>query len=474
MIDTAVILAAGNGTRLRDVTGDLPKPLMPLAGVPILVRVMKLAQEAGIRHFVIVTGYQAESIRSTVDGHPAITADVTFVHNPEYKTRANGVSALCARPVVEGAFALLMADHIFDVDTLKRLLRQPIAGDECVLAVDRKIRSVFDLDDATKVVEQDGHVVEIGKQLESYNAVDTGMFACSGALFDALDETQEDGDSSLSAAIRALAESGRMRTFDISDASWQDVDTPQMRREAERRLGESMRKPSDGPISRMINRRISIPISLALTRTSVTPNQVSFLNLVIGVTAGLLFASTDYVLLMVAGIGVQLASILDGVDGEVARLAHRGTPNGQWIDTVTDNITYLALFAGLITGQFRREPTLLTLWMGGVAFVAILAGLVIIYQRIHSMGKGSLLDFKIPSGEQVDASTARVFWVYRQFLPLVRRDVFAFAFMLLALANLPSLIYSLWVVASVVFCTAVIHISSERVQRQLVPATVRD
>ena len=471
MIDTAVILAAGNGTRLRGVSGELPKPLVPLAGVPIIIRVMRAAQDAGIRRFVLVTGYRAERLQEAIDGHPAISAEVAWVHNPEYRTRSNGTSVLAAQAVVDRPFALLMGDHIFDVNVLRRLLRTPIAPDESILAVDRKIAKVFDLGDATKVVEVNGGLKAIGKNLADYNAIDTGMFLCTPVVFEALTAVQDEGDGNLSDAIRWLARRDQMRTFDIGDALWQDVDTPAMRREAERRLGEALRKPTDGPISRLINRRLSIPISLALTHTAITPNQISVFNLILGVAAGLLFATTSYPVLVFGGILLQLASILDGCDGEVARLRFRQSVNGQWVDTITDNISYVAFLIGLVVGQFRREPTAMTLWLGGIAALAIITGLVIMYQRIRSIGRGSLLDFKIPPRDLVDPITGRIFWVYRQLHPLIRRDVFAFGGCLLALANLPSVIYGLWVVGAVTFAVGVIHVTSERVQRQVALAT---
>jgi 1L-myo-inositol 1-phosphate cytidylyltransferase len=236
MTDTAVILAAGVGNRLKGVSGELPKPLIPLAGVPILIRVMLLAQEAGIRRFVIVTGYGADQIRNAVTEHPAITAEVSFVYNPEYATRGIGASALCSAEAVDGSFALLMADHLFEVDTLRRLLRMPIDANQCVLAIDRKIDEVFDLDDATKVNEQDGRIVDIGKNLPDYNAIDTGMFLCTPIFFDYLKARASLGDDGISDAVLAIAAEGRMLTFDILDAYWQDVDTPAMQDAALRHL----------------------------------------------------------------------------------------------------------------------------------------------------------------------------------------------------------------------------------------------
>lgn len=473
MIDTAVVLAAGNGTRLREVSHGLPKPLVGIAGVPIIIRVLRAAQEAGVHRFVIVTGYRADRLREEIDGHPAISAGITWVHNPEYATRSNGTSALAAEPSVRGPFALLMGDHIFDVNVLRRLLRTPINPGECVLAVDRKIDRVFDLDDATKVVDADGKLEAIGKGLSHYGAIDTGMFLCTPAVFDALRAVEHEGDGNLSDAIRWLARDGRMRTFDVGEALWQDVDTPEMRREAERRLGTSLCKPTDGPISRLLNRRISIPISLMLARTGITPNQISAFNLILGVVGGLLFATTSYPVLVLAGILVQLASILDGCDGEVARLTFRQSLRGAWIDTVIDHVSSVALLLGLVIGQFRREPTAATLWLGSIALIAAVAGLLIAYRHAHSLGRGSLHNF-IPDRRLVDPATGRVFWVYEQLYGLIRHENILLGCFVLALANLPTVIYGLWVVGSVMFMIGVMHITSVPVQRQDALAMVVD
>ena len=483
MIDTAVILAAGNGTRLRGVSKDLPKPLVSLAGVPILVRIMVQAQRAGIRRFVVVTGYKADMVKTAILEHPAVTAQVDFVDNPEYKHKGNGVSALAAEVAIDGPFALLMADHIFDVDVLRRLLREPLPEGHCMLAVDHKIDEVFDIDDATKVVEKDGELSEIGKELGSYNAIDTGMFTCNPALFGKLREVKEEkGDCSLSNAVQLLAAEDRMKTYDIGDALWQDVDTPEMRKEAKRRLGQSLRKETDGPISRLINRRVSIPTSMALIKLRVTPNQISVFNLLLGITTGVLYAYAGilhpgdwaYPLLALAGIFFQMGSILDGCDGEVARVTFRQSAYGQWMDTITDNLSYVAFLVGLIVGQVYREPTMLTLGLGLTAVFAILTSLIVMYQRISAMGKGSLLDFQIPDASQVDVATGRIFRIYDSVRPLVRRDVFAFGVMLLSIANLPGIIFGLWVVGAVGLMGAVLHITSQRVQRQLAPAVAKE
>ena len=78
---------------------------------------------------------------------------MTWVENPEYH-KQNGISVLKARDELHENFLLLMADHVFEPETAKTLMRQPLAPGEVILAVDPNIDRVFDLDDATKVRRQ--------------------------------------------------------------------------------------------------------------------------------------------------------------------------------------------------------------------------------------------------------------------------------------------------------------------------------
>jgi choline kinase len=228
-----LILAAGNGSRIAAVAGGGPKPLVPLCGVPLLEHVMTSARDAGIERFVIVAGYRADLIRRWLAHRSIDGASVTLIENPEYH-KANGVSALAAKAEFQEPFLLLMSDHIFEAKTAAALLRQPIAEDEVILAVDKKVNRIFDLEDATKVRCERNHVIEIGKQLSGYNALDTGMFLCSPALFSCLESAKKNGDCSLSDGMRKLAQKRKLRAFDIGGGHWQDVDSPQVLEHVER------------------------------------------------------------------------------------------------------------------------------------------------------------------------------------------------------------------------------------------------
>jgi len=226
-VKQCVILAAGQGTRIRSVSAGLPKPLVDFRGKPILEHVIKRAHHAGIEEFVIVLGYGSHLIRDWFGKFCwPDNMSVKWVENPDYH-KQNGISALKARNEIRGPFLLLMADHIFDAETAALMMEQPLAPDEVILAVDPNINRVFDLDDATKVRRQGSFILDIGKGISNYDALDTGMFLCSPTLFNRLESAIVDGDCSLSDGMRQLARERRLRALDIGDAHWQDVDTPE-------------------------------------------------------------------------------------------------------------------------------------------------------------------------------------------------------------------------------------------------------
>ena len=225
-IKQCLILAAGNGTRLRAISADLPKPLVSFQGRPILEHIVRRAQEAGIEEFVIVLGYRGDLIRDWFESRWRGRARFTWVENPDYH-KSNGVSALKARNALHDNFLLLMADHLFESKTARMMVRQQLEPGEVILGVDPHIGRIFDIDDATKVRRIGDQIVDIGKDIAEYDAIDTGMFLCTPALFDDLERSSKDGNCSLSDGMRRLASGGRLRALEIGDAPWHDLDTPE-------------------------------------------------------------------------------------------------------------------------------------------------------------------------------------------------------------------------------------------------------
>ncbi len=229
----AVILAAGLGSRLRNGENPLPKPLRPVAGVPLLVRVLRTLQSEGIREAVIVVGHQGDRIRAAIRAEPSLGLEVTFVDNPRFEAK-NGVSLLQAASYIDRDCLLSMADHLYSPEVVRRLAQAEMPEGACALAVDSDIERCFDVDDATKVRVEGGRITDIGKELPDYDVLDTGVFRVGPALIEELARLDAlDGDCSLSDGVRALARRGAFHAVDVGDARWIDVDTPAAMERAE-------------------------------------------------------------------------------------------------------------------------------------------------------------------------------------------------------------------------------------------------
>jgi NDP-sugar pyrophosphorylase family protein len=220
----ALILAAGDGSRLRPLTDEIPKPLVPLEGVPLIERIVLSAKEAGINEFLVVLGYLGDRLKEELGNGKKHGVRIEYVENGEWE-KANGVSVYKAGQVLKENFILLMGDHIFDPRTLSIFKDFKISAEECALCVDYNIDDIFDIDDATKVEVDDGKIRRIGKDLRRYNAMDTGMFLCSPYLFDVLEENIKKGRYSLSESIQTLADQDLMKAYDKKGSFWFDLDT---------------------------------------------------------------------------------------------------------------------------------------------------------------------------------------------------------------------------------------------------------
>lgn len=231
-IRDAVILAAGNGTRMT-WHSDRPKPLVEVRGNAMLWRVLQAAIAAGIERAHVVVGYQASKIKEEI-GDCCGSVEINWVFNPRFLDLANGATLLCAEPSVDSPFLVLMADHLFAPGVLDAFVRQTCPAGGGLLAIDRKVSTVFDLDDATKVNCEADRITGIGKNLTEFQAIDTGAFLLSKAVFPALRKGAAEADHSLAGGIARLADQGQMRTWDIGNAYWIDVDTPEALAFAER------------------------------------------------------------------------------------------------------------------------------------------------------------------------------------------------------------------------------------------------
>jgi len=368
--EMALILAAGLGSRLRPHTRT-PKPLTKVLGLSLAERVVCTLLDAGIGRFLVTLGSDAEAVRghfSEIARRRDVTID--YVDAKDWE-RGNGASALAAKGRTgEAPFFLVMIDHLFDPAIARGLADDPPAPGQMRLAVDRDKDTIFDLDDVTRVKIDDGHIQEIGKTLDDWNASDTGIMLCTSGIFVALERAAANNAHGLSDGLRELAGEGGARIVDVTGLSWLDVDTPEALAEAERRLMRQQGgKTRDGPVSRYINRPVSRWLSRILVRTAVTPNQISLLSWILSCVAAGLMALSGYPALAIGGVLAQLASIIDGCDGEIARLKHSQSAFGGWFDAVLDRYADAVLLFGLMWHEFAATGTNLSVVLGFAAIV---------------------------------------------------------------------------------------------------------
>jgi phosphatidylglycerophosphate synthase len=169
--------------------------------------------------------------------------------------------------------------------------------------------------------------------------------------------------------------------IEVTDDRWQLVRTEPERLRAERKLDAWLVKPTDGIFARF-NRRISIPISRQLIRFPITPNMVSLFTLGVSFLSGLYFALGGYRNMLAGALLGLFASILDGCDGEVARLTFQESEFGCWLETVCDYLYYLFMFAGMTIGLLRSSGARVYLYLGCIlAFGAVMSFVTTALQR---------------------------------------------------------------------------------------------
>lgn len=218
MIDTAVLLAAGHGSRLR---AQAPyKPLCPVAGRPLIDHALAGLARAGLSRAIVVLGYGAAAIEEHLAARHWPLAVETVLTRDHHQP--NGVSVLAAAPrLADRPAVLAMCDHLVTPALYARMAAVDV-GDGATLGIDRRIGHPWvDPDDVTWVRTQGGRIVAIGKGLAPADSYDTGVFAIGPGLFAALADLDA---PSLTEGMRRLAETGRAGVVDCSDLDWIDVD----------------------------------------------------------------------------------------------------------------------------------------------------------------------------------------------------------------------------------------------------------
>jgi choline kinase len=220
-----VIIAAGLGSRLWPTTDQTPKTLLPFGSGTLLSQIMTNFAAAGAHQFVVVVGFQKQHLTEYLRTPRAGRHPVEVVENPEWR-RGNGLSVCAARRAVgDGPFLLSMSDHLVSPAGLRAMVQAKSPAN--LLLVDHRVDAVVDLDDATKVRMEGARIVEIGKEIPEFNAIDCGVFRLDGRFLDAMERQAALGKESISQGARELIRQSAFEGVAMPDTgAWVDVDTP--------------------------------------------------------------------------------------------------------------------------------------------------------------------------------------------------------------------------------------------------------
>jgi phosphatidylglycerophosphate synthase len=377
-VDRALVLA---------MPVDGASPLDGVAGLPLVLRTVLTLQRAGIRRIELAIGANDEQ-----------TAD---------KVRADRRVRVELDVRVAASTRAAIADTRFDAPFL-------VAAHHAIASPSVYAALMGHRHDAGAVLPADG---------------DLPMLATSRTL----ETVRARPDSSWERLSKEWRESEGAQV--LEPVGWiADARTVEGRRRAVFELFEACRKPVDGIVSRHLNRHVSIFLSKLLVDTRVSPNAISGVCFALGVMAAVVVSRPTYATMVAGAALLQFNSILDGVDGELARVRFQGSKLGEWIDTVSDDVSNALFYAGTAWASLALPPpapTLALLGFGAVAFS--LVTMVFYYAELARLGRGDF--YALDTGKD-DPRTGLWATIQTGARYVLKKDFFVLSFLVAALLGI--------------------------------------
>ena len=369
-INTAVILAAGRGERITGGEEYSSKPLIKLYNLSLIERsIKKLSDKLNVNKIYVITGFKHDKLKIHLDKlKKKLTVDLEIIFAKEWE-KGNGASFLSVlNHIKQKQFYLLMVDHIFNDEFYSTISKSKINNTKCYLAISKSLSSKHDYNDATRVKISEKKITNIGKSISEVDGFDTGFFVLRSETFNDVKNLSEKKSLSISDVMQELIQEQKLYFIEVAAESWLDIDTKKDFSNAKDfLLNFSSSKTNDGLISTYLNRRISNWITSKIVDYPITPNQISVVAFLISVIASLIIVKQGYFFLVLGALLAQLSSILDGCDGEVARLKLLSSKYGGWFDQVLDRYSDLFIITGLTFHTYLLHETLAVFIIGFIA-----------------------------------------------------------------------------------------------------------
>ena len=374
-----------------------------VGGLGLLQRALRAVQRAGATS-VLIVGPQSRT-KPVVEHDPTLSIPVTWCeHEGPFADSGAALRAARDAGLLEPTFWLTTADRLVSPPLFPKL---PVTTD-------------------VLVVEDDVDPV--------------GTFVATPAFTERF-AAGEPGD--LFGGVRS--DDPRHHPGDPKKAVWAVVADASQIPAAMQRLTASLRKPlgreDDGLVAHFINRPISIQISRVLVNTFVTPNQITAVGLAFGLLAAALVASGDWLTMVLAGLSLQTSSLLDGVDGELARMRLTMSHSGEWFDTVCDDVINISFMLGLgiASTTLTGHSIYTTLGIIGATTTAITVGFF--YREFIRAGVASHNHFKWGFEKAEKTQKSLLENAFTVFSWIAKRDFYTVLLVTLLVVGLPTMAF---------------------------------
>ena len=382
-----------------------------VAGLFMLKRTLAMLQWSGVQEALVVVGPwdRGAAARSLEGDRDLRRMRIRFVVDEKAAERGGLAVAPAARQV-RGRVVVLRADTVFERDIIRQLSERALDAGSVVAVTDRGRRTRMVLCERGSVAAMNGHTLD--------------------------------------AALDAFEDQGRLRRMDVGGRFWVRIDSDEAVREAEDLLWNSCRKPHDGIVAKTLNRNVSLFVSRRIAHLPVTPNHVSLVNFALGILTALAIAKGGYGWFLLGAVIFKTNSILDGVDGELARVRYQMSVTGEWMDTLSDDLSNLLFYVSLAVGAYTMTGNPLWVTLGFVSVIPSLLATAYQYTLLIRGGRGDLLAikwlFERGNGKGNERQTA--FGAFMDKLKyVVKKDFFVALTVVAALLN--ALPYVLWLTA---------------------------
>ena len=406
-----------------------------VAGIPLIQRILLSGVKAGIQEWILLAWHSAEKLPAVLHTASRLTGVPWQVYDLHYGDAANLAALLPTKEVIA-----IACTAVFDYHLLEEL-QQEEGTALCVTAASPPT--------SDGVTLRNGHVLaQASTTSPAFRS--TGILRCAGALLEHVIRLAWEELQKTSTPVRTLLPgiiaSTPVRAVDVSQHLWVPLMAPFAASvtAAEAELVCRLGRKGDSLIVRMLNRRMSQALTKRLVHTAVTPNQITLSSAALGLCGAFLLAQATDVLQIIGSLLFLCSTIIDGCDGEVARLTFRESDFGGKLDIMMDNVVHLFLFPGIAFGLYRENGAPIALVLGALTLSGVLISLVAYLPTLWR-----------PSDER-RAHT-------RLHESLASRD---FAYLLLLLAFFDRIEWFLWTAAVGTYVFAATWLVASYLQRQ--------